>query len=254
MASASSVDRGINLHLQESQFGWSSAVICGLQYPLTATDVEKTLRWTEHIIASFLAGKGRSFVNIHVQYNQLNLADAGLILANRGRDWMPQLGLGVWPDEPPPRLWCREDFTELGIGERPRPLMHQLFQLKSTDESWSEPRTLFWPSGSALVTLTHWDLGELYPRFREHFLPIIEEPSLRCFPYYFPMLKGTTLPLTGDAQSKPWLSGIRLYIRQSPEDGGVFIWCEHSLRSALHELGFRVPSENPAVCAEPMHG
>src|SRR5438876_8224115 len=50
-----------------------------------------------------------------MQYNQLNMGGAGILLAEHGKDWMLSWGLGYEPHKSPPTLWTRDDFLNLGI-------------------------------------------------------------------------------------------------------------------------------------------
>lgn len=228
----------IEVVLRNARADWSSAVLKGLKFPLSDDDSAYTLAWLERFLAAAAKPGETLHDNVLLQYTQLHLANAGNILSARGREWMPSLGLGVCPGEAP-RLWTREDFTELGLGERPRPLMNQLFLVKP------EARRLLWPSGSVLTCITDQPLPRLFPAMKALFLPTIQEPILQAFPYYFPLLNGT-VPMDDD-RMPPWSAGIRLYIRQSPDDGGIFIWSPVRLDAALRQSGLVPSADQPGT-------
>ena len=235
----------IELHHYRCDAGASVAVIRGLTYPLLPQHSNISISWIRQLMKSSSLRSPNLSANLFLQYNQLHLGRAGYILGEQGAKWLPQVGLGVWADDPSPRLWRREDFTELGIGERPRPLMNQLFRIDS--RATAEGIDLFWPSGSVLVCLTEQMFDNLSPRFADHFLARIEEPLLRCFRYYLPLLRTSAIPLIQEAHTAPWLDGLTLYIRQSPEDGGIFIYDQGRLETAYHAMGFEPSRQDEGI-------
>jgi len=170
-----------------------------------------------------------------LQYNQLHHENGPRRLSENGKAWMPQLGLGVWPDREPPALWTAEEFRELAPGEMIRPLMHQVFRITATAARRDALNAMF-GTGVGLEMLVRQGDQELIQRTTQLLLPGIEEPSFRAFEFYVPLLEGKSLEDVDEAVLDDWLCGAQVYIRESPEDSGVLIVSSFPLVSAWREM------------------
>ena len=170
-----------------------------------------------------------------LQFNQLHHENGPRRLSEHGRTWMPQLGLGIWPDRDPPTLWTAEEFRELAPGEVIRPLMHQVFRITEATARRTARNAMF-GTGVALELLVREGDGELIQRTTQFLLLKIEEPSFRGFEFYVPLLDCKSLEgVAGDVLDN-WLCGAQFYVRESPEDAGVLIISSFPLVSAWREM------------------
>ncbi len=158
-----------------------------------------------------------------LQYNQLNRGRAGFLLAERGKDWMPALGLGYEPHKPPPTLWTRDDFINLGIGEMPRPMMYQLFQITTGDGSIEDAINELGGIGPLLITRGPGPITEVLKQGRALFHPLIQEMSLKHFAWYLPLFNLAVLQTANADMLREWACGLTFYLRENPEDRGVVI-------------------------------
>src|SRR6516162_3690463 len=50
---------------------------------------------------------------VFLQANHLHLGDAYQRLQRNARTWLPEMGVGIWPDRGPVQPWTRDEFEEL---------------------------------------------------------------------------------------------------------------------------------------------
>lgn len=216
-----------------------------------------------HLIGRFLdqfiaraAARWKLNSEVFLQLEQLHGGDCRLRYARHASEWMPEIGIGVWPDREPPSIWSREELLQLAPGERPRPLMYQVFWVSGPPPAKESARNVMFDIGPVLQIMTS-DEGEAFlRRGTDLFQPQIADLSLACYPFYVPLLERKTLAAADVAQLTEWLCGATIYIRQSIEDQGVLIFSKEPLQPLLEELGaaiedekgsrWRVPSDGPS--------
>jgi hypothetical protein len=89
--------------------------------------------------------------------------------------------------------------------------------------------------------------GAVLRKLKEIFLELIEDYSFRIFPWYVPLFDKGALtqpmyPLTNQV-----MQNIPLYIRESPEDGGILIASAEPLTKILRHLGCEEVEDGPAT-------
>lgn len=147
---------------------------------------------------------------LFVQFAPLALGDgAARVMANAAK-WRPEIGLGVWPDQPPPRGYTREDFENLGLDEQPRRLDYQVLRVAGP-----EARDTMLGSGALLEIVTP-DGNQFLARARELLRTAIQDPTFASFPLYVPLLRAGPL-------QPEWLCGASLYLRESVEDRAILV-------------------------------
>ncbi len=204
--------------------GWT---LCLFRYPkgVPAADEDRPLLWK--IFEPFLAEILKEYAGFHphglIQYNQLNQGDASSIMSANFMAWGIDSGLGYWPEREPPTLWTEEDFTELDIGEMPRPLMHQVFGINKGLPAIQEAFQLLLGLGPMVFTLSEDSVQKVKERATALFGPLIEEPALRMFAYYYPLLCAATFAPENEKKLNEWTCGIHFFLRESPEEKGIFI-------------------------------
>jgi hypothetical protein len=172
-----------------------------------------------------------------VQFNQLSYGDASMILAERAPQWGLDWGLGYWPEREPPTLWTRADFENLDVGERPRPLMNQVFGLTKGPEAVLQAAEALLGFGPVILTLSEDPVEKVKQRATALFRPLIRERSLKNFAYYFPLLVAATFAPKDGAFREEWACGISFYLRESPEENGIFIASRRPLERVWQATG-----------------
>jgi len=224
-------------------------------FPLAEPESRLIGRFLDQFISK-AAARWRLNSEVFLQLEQLHGGDCRLRYAKHAREWMPEIGIGVWPDREPPAVWSREELLQLNVGERPRPLMYQVFWVSGPSSAKESARNVMLDIGPVLQIMTVDDSDALLRRCTELFRPRITDLSLACYPFYVPLLERKTLAAADVAQLTEWLCGATIYIRQSIEDQGVLILSKEPLQPLLEELGaaieddkgsrWRVPSDGPS--------
>jgi hypothetical protein len=172
-----------------------------------------------------------------IQMTNLHQGDTAQQLSKNGARWRPELGLGVWPDREPPRLWTQADFQELSLGQPPPALMHTVFHLSKGDQAAKDAWEQLFGSGTLVYALLSTTAQEFHQTMTDELLPLIREEALRGYPFYMPLLDGKSLQTACGRhvgrQAKPvsptetplykWMGVARFYVRESAEDKGLFI-------------------------------
>jgi hypothetical protein len=186
---------------------------------------------------------------LEVFIHMAGLSDNGSAarFAGEGAKWIPKLGMGVWPDRPPPAMWKREEFEGLGPGERPRTLRNHVFRISGTRRVREGARSAMLGWGSVIQVLTRGDGGGFLQRAREVLCPPITDANFKSFPFYMPLFEGKTLLSEKTPQLDAWFCGASVYLRESPEDGGILIASHEPLAPVLLKLGGEIEqSPEPA--------
>jgi len=233
----------LKIELLEGGGAWRCARISLPSYPLDdALAVQ---------LRGFLESLGRTALDLKlqptgvIQYNQLKWGRAGYILAENGPQWRVDWGLGYWPDRPPPTLWTPEEFHSLGVGEMPRPLMHQIFLLADAGRI-PDARSKLIHSGCWAEFYSMAPLAEIKKRGTAQFQPLIEEMSLKSFAFYLPVLSQGVFKEEFVPRLEEWSCGIDLFIRQSPEDKGLFVATRLDMAALFAKAG---ATHHPALPA-----
>jgi len=179
---------------------------------------------------------GSLSLEIFVQLMQLHWGGGPEKLAQHGREWLPMLGLGVWPDREPPRFWTMEDFKDLTPGEKPRTLMDQVFRISAPTEARLNARDVLLGLGTIVQIITPETTEVFLRRARSVLLPPITDPSYTCFPFYVPLLEAKSIVSARMEEIENRLCGASVYVRESKQDNGVLIVSRDPLRGVLDRL------------------
>jgi len=191
------------------------------------------------LLGGAIAASAKLSAEVFIQFTQLHVDDGGSQLSDHAKEWMPQLGLGVWPDRQPPTLWNREDFELLPVGARPRQLSYQVFRIGASQPARTEARNVMFGRGTIVEVMMKDSSDKFFIKSKELLLPPIKEKSFRSFPFYLPLLDSKSAKNAGPSQLDSWLCGASTYIRESVEDSGILILSREPLAPILDKLGAR---------------
>lgn len=163
--------------------------------------------------------------------------DATRIFSRHAGHWIPETGLGVWPNRPAPRMWKLEDLGELDPASGMPPLLNSLFRVTAAANTRLEAMTTMTGTGSPLQLVSRAEGKVLLHDLKEVFLGFIEDRIFRIFPWYVPLMDKAALvePIAPLVQSA--MRNISLYVRESAEDGGILILSAEPLADVLQHLG-----------------
>ena len=189
---------------------------------------------------AMLTARWKLSLEVFIQLEQFDDQAARDAFRPHAASWIPEVGLGVWPDRDPPAIWTQDEFMEATAeGKRPRPLMYQVFRITASKKARSHAHEVLLPFGSLVEFMTRKDFEALAAQAEEVLLPTIQDPSFTCFPFYVPLLEAKTLTSGSVRQLEAWFCGASVYIRESFEDNGILIAASEPLTPVLEELGGR---------------
>src|SRR5215813_8610608 len=121
-------------------------VKCG-RFPIGA-DGAKLRAFLAAVLQSAAAGG----LNQETFFQNEYLANGRDIVNPHLPEWVPQVGLGVWPDRPPPELWKVSDMFKMARGERV-PLMYQVSRVSAGPKASSQALQLLLGTGMTMSIL-----------------------------------------------------------------------------------------------------
>ena len=240
----------IGLQVVPGKPPWEAYLLPVTDFPIPEEELDPARRFLQRFSAASLQ-RWKLVAEVGFQVAQLHLKDGPSRLAQHGREWIPAVGLGVWPDREPPRGYTDEDFTELGLGEKPRELMYQVLRVTTTPEARSQGRDVMLGLGTVIQILVPDSLDEFFQRSTQTLLPPIQDPAFTCFPFFVPLLELKTHREATGPQLTKWLCGCSLYLRESAEDKGILILSREPLGPLLEELGGKLQTAPEPVWVVP---
>jgi hypothetical protein len=191
-------------------------------------------------LTAVLAKEHRLSSEVLVQFAQLHLGDGYLRLSAHGREWLPEVGLGVWPDRDPPTLWTVGYFASLRVGETPRPPMYQLLRITTAVEMRNQARDVMLGLGTILQIMTSDDTVTLLKKTKAVLHALIKDPSFTSFPFYIPLFEAASLAKATAGELDSWFCDIPVYIRESGEDNGILLVSRNPIGPLLQGMGCRL--------------
>jgi hypothetical protein len=156
-------------------------------------------------------------------------------------DWSPEVGLGVWPNRPPPELWKAVDFFKMAVEfqrtGRMRPLMYRVMRITGQPTLRARAQSLMAGTGMVVCAWTPGGGEEFLRKTKEEFLPAIQSPNFRIFPFFVPLLDFKSLRDHKPGELDRWLCGDAIYLRESPGDNAVILLATTPLAPLLEEAG-----------------
>ncbi len=221
---------------------WEAFLLSVSGFPIDDQESNRAQNLVGRIIG-MLGGARNLFSETFIQVEQFDDNQARTLYRPYARHWIPEIGLGVWPDREPPKGWSRDEFSNLGPGEKIRPLMYQVLRITRSSQAKVQAFQLLFRFGPLIRILTSDSTDTFLSKSAAAFLPAITDPSFTCFPYYIPLMEAKTLTSATPEQLRAWFCGASVYIRQSFEDKGILIASSEPLTPILKELGGRFERE-----------
>ena len=182
-----------------------------------------------------------------VQVMPLQNGESAYLFSDHAKDWIPDMGLGIWPHRDPPRMWTKDDFDNGDPRAGLPTLMHPVFRITTKAEARLNCLSVMGGTGSSLHVISKMPGPELLKHWTDLLLPTIKDRVFRSYTWYAPLLdvagfSDPLAPLTAAA-----LQNTSLYIRESLEDSGTLIASREALESVLTALGCSKPEKDKRV-------
>ncbi len=232
----------LSLETLEAPAEWEAFRLPVSGFPLPEEEASALRRFWQSLSGAAVKAWKLS-TGVFLQFAQLQTGDVWRRLSDHGREWKPEIGLGVWPDRPAPHLWTEKEFLDLVPGSSPV-LMYQVFRV--TTQAQAQARDVMLGFGTVMEVLSAEPAESFLKRGMDVFLPGIEDPMFRVYPFYVPLLEAGTLRKAKTADLEKWFCGATIYLRESVEDGAVVIASRQPLGPILRQLGGKAGSGTTA--------
>jgi len=214
---------------------WEAFLLHVSAFPLPQPEDEAVLNFLQTFIRE-ASRRWKLSLELFIQLEQFQNSEARRIFTRHAPGWVPEVGLGIWPDREPPTPWSREEFmAAIATHKRLRPLMFQVFQVTAPLPEKMEAQEALLRFGPLLEFLTA-DAESLLGRTNAALLPGIPNPSYNCFPFYVPLLEAKTLYTATPARLESWIGTNSIYIRESFEDQGILFVSRLPLSALFEDL------------------
>lgn len=177
------------------------------------------------------------FPEVFLEIEQMKGLECRYHFADHGREWLPEVGLGVWPDRDPPALFTREEFENWIPGSRMREILCEVFRISASSAQRNKARDAMLRFGPVVEILTPNTTAEFLGKTKPVYLAFIESRAHRCFPYYIPLLEGKTVENMTADQLSHWCPGVSVYVRESVQDHGILIASAMPFCEVLEDVG-----------------
>lgn len=162
-------------------------------------------------------------------------------LSRNARDWRPNMGLGVWPDQPPPRTMTGADILDMEWGTRPRLTVHKVAGLGAEPAVLHAAWSAMFGLGSSILTFGPGGAPRMLAETREILRAPITDEGFQQYPFFCPLLGKKALNTATAEQLDGWLGSTQLYLRESEEDKAILLLTRTTplaLNHALEDTGF----------------
>lgn len=192
----------------------------------------------EELVSYFTARLGCGHESF-IQIDNTGDRETTHLFADHARSWVPEMGLGVWPHRPAPRLWKPEDLEDMNPASGMPSVLHSLYRVTADANARLNAMTTMAGTGCGLQILSRVDSTILLRDLKEIFLGFIQDRVFRIFPWYVPLLELAAFAQPVEPLTLSVMRGIALYIRESPEDGGILILSAEPLTGIFAQLGYK---------------
>jgi len=232
--------------LPDAAAPWEVIVAPTGEYPMAPGDAERLNGFVDAALDHLCRPEDLQ-EETFIQLAQAHHEDGPARISGNGRTWLPSIGLGVWPDREPPKLWTEDDFKGLDAGEQVRTLMYQTLRVTGEAEARAHARRTMLGLGCALTFgLPPAAADGFKERRRAELLTPITDTTFTCFPEYVPLLEAKSFRDTPLETLDRWMCGAAVYVRESAEDNGLLIAARQPLAPVLQALGAKA-AESPGA-------
>jgi hypothetical protein len=214
---------------------WEAYLLEVSTFPISEPERAATLRFL-CMLVDILERKHGLRTVVFLQANQLYLENGERTLQRMARAWLPELGVGIFPDRGPMQPWTREEFEELEPGDEMRPVIHQIFRVHAVGSGLHDAWQSMFGGGTVLLMLTTDSESQLVDKANQLLRPLAENPAFPSFSLHAPLLDSKSIAGPNAANLDDWTCGASCYVRESKEDGGVLFLLRKPLQDLLKAI------------------
>ena len=223
---------------------WESMLVPVKQFPAPQEQAASLKTFLAAFRESVLADPEQQH-EVLLQTWKLGPGRGSEVLHEHLKEWKPELGLGIWPDRKPPQGWTEERFVNAAAAAfrsaEPQLPSHRLLRLAGKSSARVEAAARMTGFGTMVEMFGHDSYEKIAERGRKLYLPGIMERRFQRETFYLPLLDRETLRTARTpAQLATWLCGVDIYVRESPEDGGLLIVSRKPLAPILERTQYLI--------------
>lgn len=196
-------------------------------------------RFLTSLVSHFVTRSG-CFHQSFVALFQARSRETNELFADCAPRWQPETVLGVWTHLPAPRMMTKEAFMELdptSPSSATSMRVHNLFQIATDAHACLEAMETMTGTGTGIQIVSQVEPEIVLRNLKDLFLDFIKERIYRIFPWYIPLLSMKSLEDPIASLAERAMVNIPLYIRESPEDGGLLVLSREPLWDVLLAIG-----------------
>ncbi|MGC8761201.1 MAG: hypothetical protein ACP5VC_14685 [Bryobacteraceae bacterium] len=159
---------------------------------------------------------------------------------------MPEFGIGVWLDQPPPTLWTEEEFLRHPPGVPMRPPIYQFIRVAPRGGDYAAVWREVGGHGCWLAFSVQSDPDGFLMMEAAAYKAWITEPSIQAYDLFVPLLKLGSVESPLFADRSRHLAAVARYVRESDEDKGLVIFSDAPIEPVFESLARLVPAGHAA--------
>lgn len=220
--------------------GWFAALVPLIPLPLSQRERPDYLHAIQHLVGALRGTGNRS---VFLELEELHRDGKIREISRNGTLWSPEMGMGVEPDQAPPRLWTFAELSERDVKAGIPALVRNVMHLEADEAGCAHAVESMCGTGGLLQVLHAGSAIDLLEQWKSVLLPNIEEDALRAFPFYVPLLTSAALGNANAEQLSSWFGAAEVYIRESPADKGLLVLARRPITALLRGAGIALPAE-----------
>lgn len=217
--------------------GWHAAVVPTGDMPMPGAGRAAFAETVDRLVSSLqsLPSVERSvYLNVQELYRENNIR----LIAEHGKLWGPEMGVGVYPDAPPTKDWTEIDSMDRDYGT-PLPVMkHTVAYLETSDAGAANACAVMAGMGALVQVLHHKQATALQAAWTRTYQPMVQE-AFASYPVFLPLLHAGNVTARPEHVLNEWMGEAEVYVRESVEDGGLFVLSRRDLVESLLAAGIK---------------
>lgn len=193
-------------------------------------------RFLVDLIYHFVRDRGCAHES-YVALNQTKTRATNELFQDHARSWLPEAVLGVWTHLPPPRMMTAEDLMEMDPQSPGGMRIYSLFRVTTGPDACLDATMTMTGTGTGIQIVSLIEAEKLLRNWKDLFLDFIKERLFRIFPWYVPLLRMKSVEEPIADLTRQAFANVMLYIRESPEDGGLLVLSRESLEETFLHMG-----------------
>lgn len=173
--------------------------------------------------------------------DQLHKDGAVRLIAKNGTIWNPDMGIGLWPDREPPRMWTRDELLERDYLTPIRELKHTVVHINADKAGFQHAWETMLGTGGVIELLHTGEVAKTIEHWQDVLQPTIEDEAFQAYPFTFPLIEKKSIERRSKEQLDSWFGPVSFYLRESAEDTGILLLSRTPLEKALEKAGIRYP-------------